>query len=55
MNMENTEKYQITDNEGNEVLADVSNSVCDCTTCGTYDKCDCDNCLNYDRWRTKAN
>ena len=29
--------------------------VCDCSTCGTFDKCDCDNCLQYDRWRPKAN
>ena len=36
-------------------IPDVSNSVCDCSTCGTFDKCDCDNCLNYDRWIPKAN
>jgi hypothetical protein len=53
--MENTNEVQNTTNVGNEVLADVSNSVCDCSTCGTFDKCDCDNCLDYDRWRPKAN
>lgn len=36
--MENTEKYRIIDNEGNEVLSDVSGQVCG--TCGSKDVTD---------------
>lgn len=38
-----------------DVVGQSKQLVCDCSTCGTFDKCDCDNCLQYDRWRPKAN
>ena len=38
-----------------DVVGRSEQLVCDCSTCGTFDKCDCDNCLQYDRWRPKAN
>lgn len=37
------------------VVGQSGQLVCDCSTCGTFDKCDCDNCLQYDRWRPKVN